>query len=72
MELIVMTQNTLPFDRLTRLDYRNFVILRFHGYSKRKICKMYNLAYFRILEVCEMIKKMTIDLHIRIINFKIL
>lgn len=52
-----MTQNTLPFDRLTRLDYRNFVILRFHGYSKRKICKMYNLAYFRILEVCEMIKK---------------
>ena len=52
-----MTQNTLPFYRLTRLDYRNFVILRFHGYSKRKICKMYNIAYFRILEVCEMIKE---------------
>ncbi|HFV7498781.1 hypothetical protein WMH65_01230 [Staphylococcus aureus] len=32
-------------------------MLRFHGVSKRKICKMYNFAYFRILEVCEMAKK---------------
>ena len=31
---------------------------------------MYNFAYFRILEVCEMAKRMIIDLLIRIINFK--
>ena len=39
-------------------------------FLKRKICKMYNFAYFRILEVCEMAKRMIIDLLIRIINFK--
>ena len=64
-----MTEFT-PFDGSNQLNYLKFVILRFHGISKRKICKMYNFAYFRILEVCEMAKRMIIDLLIRIINFK--
>ncbi|WP_457806442.1 hypothetical protein [Staphylococcus aureus] len=51
-----MTNFTPHFYGLNKLDYRNFVILRYHGISKRKICKMYNVAYFRILEVCNMIK----------------
>ncbi|SAZ99941.1 transposon-related protein [Staphylococcus aureus] len=47
-----MTEFTPFFDGSNQLNYRKFVILRFHGVSKRKICKMYNFAYFRILEVC--------------------
>ncbi|MDN8935095.1 hypothetical protein Q0P04_14580, partial [Staphylococcus aureus] len=40
-----------------QLNYLKFVFLRFHCISKRKIFKMYNFAYFRILEVCDMAKK---------------
>ncbi|SVF96969.1 hypothetical protein [Staphylococcus aureus] len=52
-----MTEFTPFFDGSNQLNYLKFVILRFHGISKRKICKMYNFAYFSILEVCEMAKK---------------
>lgn len=50
---MVMTEFTPHFYDFKYLDYRNFVVLRFHGYSKRNICKMYKLAYFCILRVCE-------------------
>ncbi|KIX91240.1 hypothetical protein TP70_03520 [Staphylococcus microti] len=52
-----MTEFTPSFSNFNGLDYREFVILRYHNISKRKICKMYNIAYFRILEVCEMMRK---------------
>ena len=51
-----MTEFTPSFCDYNELNYRNFVILRFHGVSKRKICKMYNIAYFCILDVCNRIK----------------
>lgn len=47
-----MAEFTPYFYDFKRLDYRNFVILRFHGISKRHICKMYKIAYFCILDVC--------------------
>ncbi|EZT34104.1 hypothetical protein V113_01616, partial [Staphylococcus aureus Tur-4] len=46
-----MTEFTPYFYDFKHLDYRNFVVLRFHGYSKRHICKMYKIAYFCILDV---------------------
>ncbi|WP_233510564.1 hypothetical protein [Staphylococcus pseudintermedius] len=52
-----MTEFTPYFYDFSHLDYRNFVVLRFHGYSKRKICRMYKLAYFCILRVCEQAQK---------------
>ncbi|WPF96943.1 hypothetical protein SE116_11560 [Staphylococcus aureus] len=52
-----MTEFTPYFYDFKQLDYRNFVVLRFHGYSKRHICKMYKLAYFCILRVCEQAQK---------------
>ncbi|MFL8981033.1 hypothetical protein ACKAV4_13725 [Staphylococcus aureus] len=39
-----MTEFTPFFDGSNQLNYRKFVVLRFHGVSKRKICKMYNFA----------------------------
>ncbi|NFX14999.1 hypothetical protein G0V46_09595 [Staphylococcus aureus] len=48
-----MAEFTPYFYDFKRLDYRNFVILRFHGISKRHICKMYKIAYFCILDVCK-------------------
>ncbi|HHU6748472.1 TPA: hypothetical protein ACUI22_002138 [Staphylococcus aureus] len=51
-----MTNFALSFYSLKGLDYRNFVILRYHGVSKRKICKMYNIAYFCILDICNKAK----------------
>ncbi|EZT42322.1 hypothetical protein V054_02591 [Staphylococcus aureus MSSA-47] len=52
-----MTEFTPSFSIYKEFDYREFVILRYHNISKRKICKMYNIAYFRILEVCDMMRK---------------
>ncbi|MBS3644228.1 hypothetical protein KCX54_14655, partial [Staphylococcus aureus] len=51
-----MAEFTPYFYDFKRLDYRNFVILRFHGISKRHICKMYKIAYFCILDVCKKAK----------------
>lgn len=64
-----MAEFTPYFYDFKRLDYRNFVILRFHGISKRHICKMYKIAYFCILDVCKKRKIMTINLLIRIMCF---
>ncbi|ENL6202141.1 hypothetical protein AB5O33_000408 [Staphylococcus pseudintermedius] len=52
-----MTEFTPYFYEFGHLDYRNFVVLRFQGYSKRKISKMYKIAYFCILRVCEQAQK---------------
>ncbi|WP_215388225.1 hypothetical protein [Staphylococcus aureus] len=52
-----MTHFALAFYDLKKLDYRSFVILRYHGMSNRKICKMYNIAYFCILRLCEQAQK---------------
>ncbi|WP_421136258.1 hypothetical protein [Staphylococcus aureus] len=52
-----MTNFALSFCNLKKLNYRSFVILRYHGVSKRKICKMYNIAYFCILDVCNKMKE---------------
>ncbi|GBZ02370.1 transposon-related protein [Staphylococcus aureus] len=39
-----MTEFTPFFDGSNQLNYLKFVILRFHGVSKRKICKMYHIS----------------------------
>ncbi len=52
-----MTHFALAFYDLKKLDYRSFVILKYHGMSNRKICKMYNIAYFCILRLCEQAQK---------------
>ncbi len=51
-----MTNFALSFCNSNKLDYRSFVILRYHGVSKRHICKMYKIAYFCILDVCKKAK----------------
>ncbi|MCU7557630.1 hypothetical protein [Macrococcus capreoli] len=55
-----MTEFTSSFlysEKMNKLDYHNYVILRFHKFSKRKICKMYKIAYFCILDICEKARK---------------
>lgn len=41
-----MTEFTPFFDGSNQLNYLKFVILRFHGVSKRKICKCIILHIF--------------------------
>ncbi|WBF54046.1 hypothetical protein [Macrococcoides canis] len=55
-----MTEFTPSFlysKKMNKLDYHNYVILRFHKVSKRNICRMYKIAYFCIFDICEKARK---------------
>lgn len=64
-----MTEFTPFFDGSNQLNYRKFVILRFHGVSKRKFVKCIILHIFVYWKFVKWQKRMIIDLLIRIINF---